>query len=245
MKGELPSGIILKVAGPLVVAEKMSGSAMYELVRVGHSGIVGEIIRLDGDTASIQCYEETAGLRRGDPVKRTGKPLSVELGPGILRNIFDGIQRPLEKIFEQTQSLYIPRGVSINALDHEKPWHFTPTNLTVGTLVSGGELLGTVPENELVLHKIMVPPHMRGELSFLAAEGQYTLDDAIAKLKDPLSGEEHDVFMSHFWPVREPRPVREKVQATEPMLTGQRVLDAMYPTVLGGTCCIPGAFGCG
>jgi V-type H+-transporting ATPase subunit A len=239
------TGRVLKVSGPLVVAERMSGSAMYELVRVGRDALVGEIIRLEGDTAFIQCYEETSGLTVGDPVERTGKPLSVELGPGIMDNIFDGIQRPLRVIAEESGSCFIPRGVSVNALDHSKKWLFEPQNFKVGDLVSGGDIYGHVQENDLILHKIMVPPNVSGKIEWIAPKAELTLDDPVLKVHDPISTKQISLTMSHFWPVREPRPVVDKLQACEPLLTGQRVLDSLFPSVLGGTCAIPGAFGCG
>lgn len=242
-------GIVLKVAGPLVIAEKMSGAAMYELVRVGRQKLVGEIIKLEADTASIQCYEETSGLTVGDPVERTMLPLSVELGPGIMDNIFDGIQRPLQTIADVAQSVYVPRGVAVPSLDQNKPWDFTPSDekwCQLGSTVSGGTVLGTVYENELLpKHKIMVPPGIVGKLTFLAPKGKFTLKDTIAKVHNPVTGREEIVRMSHHWPVRSPRPFEEKLPAEQPLLTGQRVLDSLFPGVLGGTCAIPGAFGCG
>mmetsp|Transcript_38142 Transcript_38142/g.75029 ORF Transcript_38142/g.75029 Transcript_38142/m.75029 type:complete len:620 (+) Transcript_38142:27-1886(+) len=240
-------GRVLKVAGPLVVADLMSGAGMYELVRVGHDKLIGEIIKLIGDTASIQCYEETAGLTIGDPVERTGAPLQVELGPGIMNNIFDGIQRPLQTIAEQTGTVFVPRGITVNCLDHEKKWDFTPSaDVKVGDVIAGGYFIGEVPENDLVLHKIMVPPNVRGRVKTFVQAGQYTLDQPIMVLEDPVDpSKTFNVFMSHKWPVRRPRPFREKLASDEPLLTGQRVLDTMFPTVLGGTCAIPGAFGCG
>lgn len=238
------TGRVLKVSGPLVVAEKMSGAAMYELVRVGREKLVGEIIRLEGDTAFIQTYEETSGLTVGDPVERTGKPLSVELGPGIMDNIFDGIQRPLRTIAKDCGTCFIPRGVAVNALDHTIKWHYVPFPQRPGDLVSGGQIIGSVRENALIDHKIMIPPRMSGEVLWTAEEGDYTLDDPLLRLKN-VSGKEEVCFMSHFWPVREPRPYTEKLRSNTPLITGQRVLDSLFPSVLGGTCAIPGAFGCG
>jgi len=230
-----------------VVAENMSGAGMYELVRVGHDKLVGEIIKLVGDTASIQCYEETAGLTVGDPVERTGAPLQVELGPGIMDNIFDGIQRPLEAIFNETKSVFIPRGVTVNALDHKKKWPFVPSGRQVGDLLAGGDIIGTVRENDLLRkHSIMIPPNVSGRVKSVAPAGDYTLEDTIMVLEDPAdTSRTYTVRLSHFWPVRAPRPVREKLPSSTPLLTGQRVLDSLFPSVLGGTCAIPGAFGCG
>lgn len=224
----------------------MSGSGMFELVRVGHDKLVGEIIRLQGDTAFIQCYEETAGLTVGDPVERTGAPLQVELGPGIMDNIFDGIQRPLEDIFKLCQNVFIPRGVSINSLNHEKKWLFEPFAFKAGDLIAGGDIYGHVQENRLIDHKIMVPPNVAGRVKFVATKGEYTLDDVVMTIEDPANPKNTiDLHMSHMWPVRAPRPVKDKLPPTIPLLTGQRILDSLFPSVLGGTCAIPGAFGCG
>jgi len=226
----------------------MSGSFMYELVRVGHDSLVGEIIKLTGDTASIQCYEETAGLTIGDPVERTGAPLQVELGPGIMDNIFDGIQRPLKIIAEESGSVFVPRGVNVQSLDHKKKWTFNPEpyKIKVGDVVAGGTVIGDVKENRLVSrHRIMIPPNVMGRVKKVFPKGDYTLDEPVMVLEDPTSGQTKDIFLSHFWPVRRPRPCQEKLPASEPLLTGQRVLDSLFPSVLGGTCAIPGAFGCG
>jgi V-type H+-transporting ATPase subunit A len=220
---------------------------MYELVRVGHYKLVGEIIKLIGDTASIQCYEETAGLTIGDPVERTGAPLQVELVPGIMDNIFDGIQRPLGAIADIVKSEFIPRGINVQSLDHKKLWEFTPAQHKQGDLVSGGDVIGSVPENRLLKkHLIMVPPNVAGRVRSVVPKGKYTLDDTIMVIEDPYnSSQTLNLRLSHYWPVRNPRPVREKLAPSTPLLTGQRVLDSLFPSVLGGTCAIPGAFGCG
>jgi len=245
MSSEVGIGRVQKVAGPLVVADQMSGSSMYELVRVGPDSLVGEIIKLVGDTVSIQVYEDTSGLTVGDPVVRTGAPLQVELGPGIMAGIFDGIQRPLTTIARENSGIFIPRGVSTQALDHSKKWDYTASGLTVGDIVTGGCILGSVVENLLIsCHNILVPPNINGTITFVAPSGVYTLDDVIAKVQDK-KGRSHDLRMSHYWPVRKPRPVAEKLPSEAPLLTGQRVLDSLFPSVLGGTCAIPGAFGCG
>jgi V-type H+-transporting ATPase subunit A len=239
-------GRVFKVSGPLVVADQMSGAFMYELVRVGHSQLVGEIIKLTGDTASIQCYEETAGLTIGDPVERTGAPLQVELGPGIMDNIFDGIQRPLSVIARETKSVFVPRGINVNSLDHAKKWLFEPFDtLRTDDPISGGTIFGHVKENKLIDHKIMVPPNVSGRVQRIAKKGMYTLEDTVLVVQDPITQATKDIKMAHFWPVRRPRPSQEKLPASEPLLTGQRVLDSLFPSVLGGTCAIPGAFGCG
>lgn len=237
-------GSIYSVSGPVVIAENMIGCAMYELVKVGHDTLVGEVIRIDGDKATIQVYEETAGVTVGDPVLRTGKPLSVELGPGLMETIYDGIQRPLKAIKDMSQSIYIPRGIDAPALSREIKWHFTPGKFTVGDHISGGDIFGSVFENSLLDdHKILLPPRSRGTITWLAPEGDYTVDEKIIEVE--FDGVKSDYSMFHTWPVRVPRPVAEKLSADHPLLTGQRVLDALFPCVQGGTTCIPGAFGCG
>jgi len=240
----MKNGIIKKVSGPVVSAENMDGAAMYELVRVGNEQLVGEIIRLEGSVATIQVYEETSGLTIGDPVLCTGSPLSVELGPGLMGNIFDGIQRPLEKIAERSNSVFIPRGVNVPALDRKKVWEFRPAdNLKVGDPITAGDIYGIVPETPLIDHKIMLPPNQMGKIVFLAPPGDYTLEDTVLEID--FNGQKKKFSMVHQWPVRLPRPVTEKLRADKPLLTGQRVLDALFPSVQGGTCAIPGAFGCG
>lgn len=167
------NGVVRQVAGPVVTADEMSGAAMYELVRVGPQLLLGEIIRLAGSSATIQVYEETSGLTVGDPVQRTGAPLSVELGPGLLGNIFDGVQRPLETIAQLTQDMFIPKGVSVPALDRNKKWSFTPNpDLKVGDHIAAGDIFGTVPESALIVHKLMLPPGQMGTVTFLAPKGE-------------------------------------------------------------------------
>ncbi|KAI8870671.1 V-type proton ATPase catalytic subunit A [Ramicandelaber brevisporus] len=236
---------VYSVSGPVVVAENMTGSAMYELVRVGHDELIGEVIRLEGDKATLQVYEETTGLTVGDPVVRSGIPLSVELGPGLCGNIFDGIQRPLRGIREMSGgSIYIPRGIATPALDKKTTWEFKPLNYSEGDLVTGGDIYGYVYENSLLSkHYIMVPPRARGRITYLAQAGTYTIDETILELD--LDGERKEYTMKQVWPVRTPRPTTEKLAATNPLITGQRVLDALFPCVQGGTTAIPGAFGCG
>ncbi|KAH7950969.1 V-type proton ATPase catalytic subunit A [Rhipicephalus sanguineus] len=236
-------GYVYAVSGPVVTAEKMAGTAMYELVRVGHEELVGEIIKLDGDMATIQVYEETSGLTVGDPVLRTGKPLSVELGPGIMNNIFDGIQRPLREIHALFNSIYLPKGVSTPALRRDIKWEFKPTNFKVGSHVTGGDIYGLVQENSLVQHKIMLPPKSKGTISYIAEPGNYSVDEKILEIE--FDGEKSSYTMMQVWPVRNMRPVTEKLAANYPLLTGQRVLDSLFPCVQGGTTAIPGAFGCG
>ncbi|KAL7749027.1 H(+)-transporting V1 sector ATPase subunit A [Sorochytrium milnesiophthora] len=236
-------GYVFSVSGPVVVAERMNGAAMYELVRVGHSELVGEVIRLEGDKATLQVYEETSGLTVGDPVLKTGKPLSVELGPGLAGNIYDGIQRPLKAIQDISQSIYIPRGIATPALDKGVVWEFDPVAFKVGDHITGGDVYGNVFENTLVDHRIMLPPKARGTVTYIAPKGNYNLTDTILEVE--FGGQTSKFTMMQTWPVRSPRPVIEKLAADHPLLTGQRVLDALFPCVQGGTTAIPGAFGCG
>ncbi|RPB05972.1 vacuolar ATP synthase catalytic subunit A [Choiromyces venosus 120613-1] len=237
-------GSIFSVSGPVVVAENMIGCAMYELVRVGHDSLVGEVIRLEADKATIQVYEETAGVTVGDPVLRTGKPLSVELGPGLMETIYDGIQRPLKTINEISNSIYIPRGIATPALDRKRSWDFNPGSFKVGDHITGGDIFGSVYENSLLDdHKILLPPRARGTITHISEKGSYTLEDTVLEIE--FEGKKQIFTMMHLWPVRVPRPVSEKLSADYPLLTGQRVLDALFPCVQGGTTAIPGAFGCG
>mmetsp|Transcript_14299 Transcript_14299/g.21176 ORF Transcript_14299/g.21176 Transcript_14299/m.21176 type:complete len:621 (+) Transcript_14299:130-1992(+) len=244
-------GYVLRVSGPLVIAEQMSGAAMYELVRVGHQKLVGEIIRLEGDTASIQVYEDTSGLTVGDPVLRKRQPLSVELGPGIMGSIFDGIQRPLESIAKRENSVFVPRGVDIPCLDQEKLWEFKPCNFREGQPISGGDIFGTVYENEIIVsHKIMCPPNIYGTVVKVYGDGSdgnnsYNVTDTVLEVEHPTTGKIHELKLAHFWPVRKPRPVIEKLPGNAALTTGLRVVDTIFPSVLGGTCAVPGAFGCG
>ncbi|PIA19013.1 V-type ATPase [Coemansia reversa NRRL 1564] len=242
--GESEFGYVFSVSGPVVIAEKMTGSAMHELVSVGHEALIGEVIRIENDKATIQVYEETAGLTVGDPVLKSGKPLSVELGPGLCSNIFDGIQRPLKAIQEVSQSIYIPRGIATPALDKKLEWEFEPAGIKVGDHISGGDVFGTVYENSLLRnHSIMVPPNARGTVTHIASSGKYTVADIV--LETEFEGVKSQHTMMQVWPVRMPRPVVGKLAADYPLLTGQRVLDALFPCVQGGTTAIPGAFGCG
>ncbi|KAF2113784.1 ATP synthase alpha/beta family, nucleotide-binding domain-containing protein [Lophiotrema nucula] len=237
-------GSIFSISGPVIVAENMIGCAMYELVRVGHQNLVGEVIRIEADKATIQVYEETAGVTVGDPVARTQQPLSVELGPGLLETIYDGIQRPLKQIFDDSQSIYIPRGIQIPSLDREKKWDFTPGKLKVGDHITGGDVFGAVFENSILNeHKILLPPRARGTITRIAEKGSYTVDEKILELE--FNGTKTEYSMMHKWPVRVPRPSTEKLSSDQPLIVGQRVLDALFPSVQGGTVCIPGAFGCG
>ncbi|KAL4911935.1 V-type ATPase [Aspergillus aurantiobrunneus] len=238
------NGTVFSISGPVVVAENMIGCAMYELCQVGHDQLVGEVIRIEADKATIQVYEETAGLTVGDPVWRTGKPLSVELGPGLMETIYDGIQRPLRAISDESGSIYIPRGIKVNALDRKKKWDFKPGKYKVGDHITGGDIWGTVFENSLLDdHKILLPPRARGTITRIAEAGSYTVDEQLLEIE--FNGTKSTHGMMHTWPVRVPRPVNEKQSADSPFIVGQRVLDSLFPSVLGGTVCIPGAFGCG
>jgi V-type H+-transporting ATPase subunit A len=245
-------GFIFKVSGPLVVADNMSGAAMYELVRVGHSKLVGEIIKLEGDTASIQVYEDTSGLTVGDPVLRKKQPLSVELGPGIMGTIFDGIQRPLEHIFQDSGDVYVPKGVDIPCLTRDVRWTFTPSAaIKEGMPVTGGDVMGIVYENEIIhSHRILVPPNVYGTVTKIHTTGTdghetFLVDDVVMEVYNESQDKTHYLTLSHFWPVRRPRPITEKLPGNVPLITGLRVIDGLFPSVLGGTCAVPGAFGCG
>ncbi|XP_017071350.2 LOW QUALITY PROTEIN: V-type proton ATPase catalytic subunit A [Drosophila eugracilis] len=240
----LHMGRIFGVSGPVVNAEEMAGAAMYELVRVGHSQLVGEIIRLEGDMATIQVYEDTSGVSVGDPVFQTGKPLSVELGPGIMGSIFDGIQRPLRTISELTNSIYVPKGIDIPSLPRDISYAYTPGKIKIEDLITGGDIYGSVFENSMMSdHRLMLPPRCNGRVKWLAPAGNYCVDDVI--IETEFNDEITRHTMLQVWPVRKCRPVEDKLPSTSPLLTGQRVLDAFFPCVQGGTTAIPGAFGCG
>ena len=237
---EEKNGKIVKVAGPVVVAEGMIGAHMYDVVRVGEENLIGEIVELRGDRASIQVYEDTVGIGPGERVINTGAPLSVELGPGLISNIYDGIQRPLSALVE-AQGSFIKRGSQIPGLPRDKKWHFTPTAAN-GSDVRPGDILGQVQESTLVLHKIMVPPGVWGKLEGLT-EGDYTVTDKIGVVKSQ-SGD-HVLTLMQKWPVRRPRPVAQRLNPNKILLTGQRVIDAFFPIAKGGTACVPGPFGTG
>ncbi|HUK27625.1 MAG TPA: V-type ATP synthase subunit A [Candidatus Acidoferrales bacterium] len=238
---EFKPGKIERVAGPVVVASSMLGASMYELVKVGSAGLIGEVIRVEADRATIQVYEETTGIKPGETVERTGKPLSVELGPGLVNQFFDGTQRPLRVLVEKAGA-FIRRGVTSPALDREKKWKFTP-HLKQGDKVSGGDVLGEVPESVLVMHRILVPPNVSGTLKFIVPAGEYTLEDPIAEVESGKTTTK--LYLMHTWPVRIPRPTREKVPSDTPLITGQRIVDFFFPIAKGGTAAIPGDFGTG
>jgi V/A-type H+-transporting ATPase subunit A len=233
--------VIIKVSGPLVVAENMHYCKMYEVVRVGEEGLVGEIIRLEDGNASIQVYEETAGVGPGEPVKPTGQTLSVELGPGLLETIYDGIQRPL-KILEDKSGHFLARGIDADGLDHNKKWDFVPL-VSEGSEVSEGDIIGTVQETSLIEHKIMVPVGIKNAKIQSIEKGQYTVLDTIATMKD---GEKtHKLTMRQHWPIRNPRKFSQKRVPDEPLRTGCRSQDMFFPLTKGGAGCIPGPFGSG
>ena len=233
-------GRIVKVSGPLIVAENMGGVKMYDVVKVGEKGLIGEVIELRGDRASIQVYEETSGLGVGDEVISTGSPLSVELAPGLIEGIFDGIQRPLDKIVKGYGDR-ITRGIKIDNIDHEKLWHFVPAK-KAGEYVEAGDVLGTVRETAIVLHKITVPYGLKGKIRKIE-EGDFNITQTIAVLET--DGGDKDVCMLQKWPVRRARPYKEKQSPSMPMVTGQRVIDTLFPIAKGGVAAVPGPFGSG
>jgi V/A-type H+/Na+-transporting ATPase subunit A len=235
------TGTIDKISGPLVVAAGMRGAKMYDVVHVGQQQLVGEIIELSGDTASIQVYEETSGLKPGDPVVSTGSPLSLTLGPGMLSAIYDGIQRPLD-VIQQKSGAFIARGMHAAALNEKTKWEFTAT-AAKGDTVAPGDIIGTVMEQGAVEHKIMVPPTLQGTITHIAS-GTYTVKDTVAELQDD-KGNTHPLTLSQQWPIRQPRPVKKKTVPTIPLVTGQRVIDTFFPVAKGGAAAIPGPFGSG
>lgn len=235
------SGKVVKVSGPLVVATGLSDANMADVVRVGPQRLIGEILTMNGDSASIQVYEETSGLGPGAEVITTGAPLSVELGPGMIENIYDGIQRPLEEIMKAAGS-NITRGIELPGLNREKKWEFTPT-VQSGDKVSGGDILGTVQETSVVLHKILVPPRMSGTILSIQG-GSYTVTDPIGILVDD-AGERHELTLMQRWPVRVGRPYSHKYPPKTPLCSGQRIIDTLFPIAKGGTAAVPGPFGSG
>ncbi|NWK09050.1 V-type ATP synthase subunit A [Marine Group I thaumarchaeote] len=235
----MTDAFVSRISGPVVVGKGLGGARMFDVVRIGEMGLVGEIIRLEGDSAQIQVYEDTTGLRPGEKIVNTNKPLSVQLGPGLLKSIYDGIQRPLDVLREQSGD-FIGRGKIIPALDQKKKWDFVPVKKK-GDKVVPGEIIGVVQETPLIKHKIMIPPNVSGELVEIS-EGQYTVNDNVASLKN---GKTIDIGLSSWWTVRIPRPVLKKLPPEEPLITGQRVIDTFFPLAKGGTAAIPGPFGSG
>ena len=235
------TGKIIKVSGPLVVAEGMDEANIYDVCKVGQKGLVGEIIEMRGDKASIQVYEETSGIGPGDPVVTTGEPLSVELGPGLIESMFDGIQRPLDAFMEAAQSNFLTKGVSVPSLNREKKWEFKPT-VKIGDKVEPGYVIGTVQETPVVEQRIMVPVGVEGTIKDIKA-GEFTVTDTVAVVETATGDKE--VMMMQKWPVRKGRPYKAKINPIEPMLTGQRVIDTFFPVAKGGAAAIPGPFGAG
>ena len=233
-------GVVARVSGPVVIAEGLTGAKMYDVVRVGDLGLVGEIIRLIGETATVQVYEDTSGVRPGDPVENTGQALSVELGPGLLKSIYDGVQRPLD-VLKKELGDFITRGFVAPPLDEKAVWEFTAV-ARAGETVGPGAILGTVQETPLILHKIMVPPGVSGTVESLKS-GRFTIRDPIGSVKTATGSQ--PLTLSHKWVVRVPRPVQQKLPPGIPLLTGQRVIDTFFPVAKGGTACIPGPFGSG
>jgi len=239
---ETASGVILRVTGPLVRANGMSEAKLYEVVKVSEEKLLGEIIELHGDVASIQVYEETAGIGPGDSVYRTGRTMSVALAPGLLESIYDGVQRPLQKIEAVAGNCFIKRGIEADAIDMSRTWKFTPV-AKVGDVVAAGDVLGEVQETSVILHKIMVPPGEGGTVVSIES-GDFIVTDEIATLK---RADERvaSIAMLQYWPIRQARPKQKKIFPTEPLRTGGRSIDTFFPIAKGGAGCIPGPFGAG
>jgi len=234
------AGQVVKISGPLVVAVGLDGTKMHEVVRVGEQGLFGEIIEIRGAERSIQVYEETDGLKPGDPVEATAMPLVVELGPGMIGTIYDGVQRPLEHIAEVSGD-YIARGIEVPALDRKKKWHFKPA-VKQGAAVVAGDIIGTVQETQAIVHRIMTPPGVSGKVASIS-EKEATVEEVVAIIESEAG--RHELTMLQRWPVRQPRPVAQRIPPSEPLVTGQRVLDKLFPLAKGGTACVPGPFGSG
>jgi V/A-type H+/Na+-transporting ATPase subunit A len=230
-------GTIARIAGPMVIARGVAGAQMHEVVRVGEAGLLGEIIRLDGDTAFVQTYEDTSGISVGEPVACTGEPMLITLGPGLLGSVYDGIQRPLKQL-EKESGPFIGRGLTVDALPADKSWLFTPA-VEPGDPVEPGSVLGTVHETAALEHKVLVPPGVSGVVKEISA-GEHTVKDCVARLADG-----RELTMSQRWPAKVPRPIREKISSAEPFVTGQRILDCLFPIARGGIACLPGGFGTG
>ncbi|HQJ14967.1 MAG TPA: V-type ATP synthase subunit A, partial [Candidatus Omnitrophota bacterium] len=235
------AGKVFRVVGPVVEIEASSNLRMLDMVAVGEQHLIGEVVHLKDEYAYIQVYEDTTSLKAGDLVYTEGYPLYVELGPGLLGNIYDGIQRPLE-VIRDTQGVYISRGVGTRPLDVKKSWHFKPV-CAAGDEASPGKVLGEVQETALIIHKVLVPPDVRGTVKWVSQEGDYTIADQVACITD--NGAEMPVFMAQKWPVRKPRPVQNKLALGEPLITGQRVIDTLFPIAKGGCVAVPGGFGTG
>ena len=236
------SAKVLWVSGPVLKASGGRRLSMYEVVEVGAERLVGEVIELNEEVATVQVYEDTSGVKPGDPIAGQGAPLSVEIGPGLVGRIFDGMQRPLT-VLQEASGAFIRRGVTVTALDRERVWSFTP-KFKAGETIQGGDILGTVSETLALEHRVLVPPQVRGELIEVAPQGEYTLNDIIARVRSK-TGDDIPLYLWHRWPVRRVRPYRERLLPTEPLITGQRVMDALFPLAQGGTAAIPGGFGTG
>jgi V/A-type H+-transporting ATPase subunit A len=231
-------GTLTRISGPMIVADNMLGVSMGEILRVGKFNLMGEVIRIDKDKIYAQVFEDTSGMYLGEPVVPLGEPLSVELGPGLLGSTFDGIQRPLITL-QNASGDFIGRGLTAEALDRTRKWAFTP-KVSVGQAVEGGDILGSVPETKTIEHRIPVPPGKKGKIRSIVGKGEYTVTDVIATLEDGTA-----LTMMHTWPVKKSRPVARKLRSDRPFLTGQRVLDCLFPIALGGSAIVPGGFGTG
>ena len=238
----MQENLIYGINGPVVTVKGRTTLSMMEMVYVGNAGLIGEVIRLDKDAAVIQVYEETSGLKPGEPVRSTGQPMSVTLGPGILSNIFDGIENPLDLI-AASAGAFIPRGLRPFPLDENKLWDVTVT-AKVGDELHGGDIYATCPETSSIVHKIMVPPSLGGKVTEVKPSGQYKVHDVVAVIEDE-KGEKHELTLCHKWPIRTPRPLKERISLTQPLVTGQRSIDTLFPIAKGGAAAIPGGFGAG
>ncbi len=238
----MKAGVIVKVSGPLVTAAGMEDASIQDVCYVGEKGLVGEIIEMRGFEASVQVYEETSGIGPGEPLESTGEALSVELGPGLIGQMFDGIQRPLDTFMQVAQSPFLQKGTHVQSLDRQKKWHFVPI-VRVGTLVEAGDVIGTVKESHSITHKIMIPPGLKGKIQDIL-EGEFTIEDTVALLEKE-DGKVKPISMLQKWPVRYPRPVAEKLYPEGPVITGQRVIDTLFPVMKGGAAAVPGPFGAG
>jgi V/A-type H+-transporting ATPase subunit A len=234
-------GKIWRISGPVVIAEGMRGSQVYEVVHIGEEGLIGEVIGVEGDRATIQAHEETLGLKVGERIERTGKILTAELGPGVMTSIYDGLQKSLTSLMSEGQ-LFLKRGAKAFALPRDKKWHFTP-RVKAGDDLDEGHVMGVVPETELVEHRIMVPPGTRGNLKEIVREGEYTIEEPIAWIEE--NGVKKELTLKQEWPVRKPRPYKSRFDPSGLLVTGMRVLDYMFPLALGGKACVPGGFGTG
>ncbi|MEE0050051.1 MAG: V-type ATP synthase subunit A, partial [Acutalibacteraceae bacterium] len=236
------NNVIYGINGPVVTIKGETGLSMMEMVYVGEKRLVGEVIRLDKDLTTIQVYEETTGLKPGEPVYATGGAMFATLGPGIIRNIFDGIERPLSAIAEHNGA-FISKGCAESALDEEREWQ---VNMLVkpGDKLKGGDIYGECPETPVVKHKFMVPPGLEGEVVDVKPDGKYKINDTIVTLRDK-KGKDHELTLCQRWPIRIPRPVNRRLPAQRPLITGQRVIDTLFPIAKGGAAAIPGGFGTG